>query len=61
MMKLTPDQRIKVASVVAGDKSLGGLRIDGTMSLETALKFCHAAKNQVMLTREYIQFLGSLA
>jgi hypothetical protein len=45
MMKLTPGQRIKLASLVAADRTLGGLRSDGTLPLDTALKFCHAAKN----------------
>jgi len=46
MLKLTPGQRIKLASLVAADKSLGGLRADGTMALDTALKFCKAAKER---------------
>jgi hypothetical protein len=46
VMGLTPGQRIKLASLVAADKSLGGLRSDGTMPLDTALKFCTAAKNR---------------
>lgn len=46
MMKLTPGQRIKLASLVAADRTLGGLRSDGTLPLDTALKFCHAAKNR---------------
>ena len=46
MLHLTPGQRIKLASLVAADKSLGGLRADGTMPLDTALKFCSAAKNR---------------
>jgi hypothetical protein len=46
MMKLTPGQRIKLAGLVAADRSLGGLRSDGTLPLEAALKFCHAAKNR---------------
>jgi len=46
MMKLSPGQRIKLASLVAADKSLGGLRSDGTMPLDVAIKFCQAAKNQ---------------
>jgi len=45
-LKLTAGQRIKLASLVAADKSLGGLRSDGTMPLDTALKFCSAAKNR---------------
>jgi hypothetical protein len=46
MMGLSPGQRIKLAGLVAADKSLGGLRSDGTMPLDVALKFCHAAKNR---------------
>lgn len=46
MMRLSTGQRIKLASLVAADKSLGGLRADGTMPLDVALKFCHAAKNR---------------
>lgn len=46
MMRLSPGQRIKLASLVAADQSLGGLRADGTMPLDVALKFCHAAKNR---------------
>jgi hypothetical protein len=46
MMKLTPGQRIKLASLVAADRTLGGLRSDGTLPLDAALKFCHAAKNR---------------
>jgi len=46
MLKLTPGQRIKLAGLVAADKSLGGLRADGTMALDTALKFCKAAKER---------------
>jgi hypothetical protein len=46
MMKLTPGQRIKLASLVAADRSLGGLRSDGTMPLDVAIKFCQAAKNR---------------
>jgi len=46
MVKLTPGQRIKLASLVAADKSLGGLRTDGTMPLDTALKLCKAAKER---------------
>jgi hypothetical protein len=46
MMKLSPGQRIKLASLVAADRTLGGLRSDGTLPLDTALKFCHAAKNR---------------
>jgi len=46
MLKLTPGQRIKLAGLVAADKSLGGLRADGTMALDTALKLCKAAKER---------------
>ena len=46
MMKLSPGQRIKLASLVAADKSLGGLRSDGTMPLDVAIKFCQAARNR---------------
>jgi len=46
MLKLTPGQRIKLAGLVAADKSLGGLRADGTMALDTALKFCKAAQER---------------
>jgi hypothetical protein len=46
MMKLTPGQRIKLASLVAADRTLGGLRSDGTLPLAVALKFCQAAKNR---------------
>jgi hypothetical protein len=46
MMKLSPGQRIKLASLVAADRTLGGLRSDGTMPLDVAIKFCHAAKNR---------------
>jgi len=45
-LKLTAGQRIKLASLVAADKSLGGLRSDGTLPLDAALKFCNAAKNR---------------
>jgi len=43
---LTPGQRIKLVGLVAADKSLGGLRADGTMALDTALKFCKAANER---------------
>jgi hypothetical protein len=46
MMHLTPGQRIKLASLVAADRMLGGLRADGTMPLDVAIKFCQAAKNR---------------
>jgi hypothetical protein len=46
MMGLTPGQRIKLASLVAADRTLGGLRSDGTLPLDVALKFCQAAKNR---------------
>lgn len=46
MMGLSPGQRIKLVSLVAADKSLGGIRADGTMPLEVAIKFCTAAKNR---------------
>ena len=46
MLKLTPGQRIRLATLVAADKSLGGLRADGSMALDTALKFCKAAKER---------------
>jgi hypothetical protein len=46
VMGLTPGQRIKLACLVAADKSLGGLRADGTMPLDVAMKFCQAAKNR---------------
>ena len=46
MLNLTPGQRIKLAGLVAADRTLGGLRADGTMALDTALKFCKAAKNR---------------
>lgn len=46
MMRLTPGQRIKLASLVAADRTLGGLRSDGTLPLDVALKFCQAAKNR---------------
>ena len=46
MMGLSPGQRIKLASLVAADKSLGGIRADGTMPLDVAIKFCTAAKNR---------------
>ena len=46
MFNLTPGQRIKLASLVAADKSLGGIRQDGSMPLDTAIKFCTAAKNR---------------
>ena len=46
MLGLTPGQRIKLASLVAADRTLGGLRADGTMALDTALKFCKAAKER---------------
>lgn len=46
MLDLTPGQRIKLAGLVAADRTLGGLRADGTMPLDTALKFCSAAKNR---------------
>ena len=46
MLGLTPGQRIKLAGLVAADPTLGGLRADGTMALDTALKFCKAAKER---------------
>ena len=46
MFNLTPGQRIKLASLVAADRSLGGIRQDGSMPLDTAIKFCTAAKNR---------------
>ena len=46
MLHLTPGQRIKLAGLVAADRTLGGLRADGTMALDTALKFCKAAKER---------------
>ena len=46
MLGLTPGQRIKLAGLVAADRTLGGLRADGTMALDTALKFCKAAKER---------------
>jgi len=46
LLKLTPGQRIKLATLLAADKSLGGLRTDGTMPLDTALKLCKAAKER---------------
>jgi len=46
MLNLTPGQRIKLAGLVAADRTLGGLHADGTMALDTALKFCKAAKER---------------
>jgi hypothetical protein len=46
MLNLTPGQRIKLAGLVASDRTLGGLRADGTMPLDVAIKFCQAAKNR---------------
>jgi hypothetical protein len=46
VMGLTPGQRIKLATLVAADRTLGGLRSDGTMPLDVAIKFCQAAKNR---------------
>jgi hypothetical protein len=46
VMGLTPGQRLKLASLVAADRTLGGLRSDGTMPLDVAIKFCQAAKNR---------------
>ena len=46
MFNLTPGQRIKLASLVAADRSLGGIRQDGSMPLDTAIKFCTAAKKR---------------
>ena len=46
MFNLTPGQRIRLASLVAADKSLGGIRQDGSMPLDAAIKFCTAAKNR---------------
>jgi len=46
VMGLTPGQRIKLAGLVAADQTLGGLRSDGTMPLDVAIKFCQAAKNR---------------
>ncbi len=46
MMGLSQGQRIKLASLVAADRTLGGLRTDGTMPLDVAIKFCHAAKSR---------------
>ena len=46
MFNLTPGQRIRLASLVAADKSLGGIRQDGSMPLDAAIRFCNAAKNR---------------
>lgn len=46
MLGLTPGQRIKLASLVTADRQLAGLRADGTMLLDTALKLCTAAKSR---------------
>ena len=46
MLNLSPGQRIRLASLVAADKTLGGLRADGSMPLNAALKFCKAAKER---------------
>jgi hypothetical protein len=46
VMGLTPGQRIKLAGLVAADRTLGGLRSDGTMPLDVAIKFCQAAKSR---------------
>ena len=46
MFKLTPGQRIKLASLVAADKSLGGVRQDGSMQLDAAIRFCNAARSR---------------
>jgi hypothetical protein len=46
MLQLTPGQRIKLASLVTADRQLAGLRADGTMPLDVALKLCNAAKNR---------------
>jgi len=46
MLGLTPGQRIKLASLVTADRQLAGLRADGTMPLDTALKLCTAARNR---------------
>ena len=39
-------QRIKLASLVAADKALGGVRQDGSMPLDAAIRFWNAAKNR---------------
>jgi hypothetical protein len=46
MLGLTPGQRIKLASLVTADRQLSGLRADGTMPLDTALKLCCAARQR---------------
>ena len=46
MFNLTPGQRIKLASLVAADKSLGGVRQDGSMPLDAAIRFCNAARSR---------------
>ncbi len=46
MLGLTRGQRIRLASLLAADPKLGGVRQDGTLPLATALKLAHAAKNR---------------
>ena len=46
MLGLTNGQRIRLASLLAADPKLGGVRQDGTLPIGTALKLAHAAKNR---------------
>ena len=43
---LTPGQRIKLATPLTSDRELAGLRSDGTLPIESAIKFCTAAKQR---------------
>ena len=46
MLGLTRGQRIKLASLLAADSKLGGVRSDGTLPIAVALKLALAAKNR---------------
>ncbi len=46
MLGLTRGQRIKMASLLAADPTLGGVRQDGTLPLATALKLANAARSR---------------
>ena len=43
---LTPGQRIKLATLLTDDRELAGLRSDGTLPIESAIRFCNAAKQR---------------
>ena len=43
---LTPGQRIKLATRLTSDRELAGLRSDGMLPIESAIKFCTDAKQR---------------